>query len=350
MEKSVYRIIDANFNRAREALRVIEEYCRFGIDSKAFSARAKQLRHELCTVISQMDGGVLLACRDSDSDVGLGTEVIGQLQRGDLRDCFTAGCKRLSEAMRCLAEMVSIENSVLAGSLERLRFAAYSLEKDVVMFADPADKYSTVRLYVVITSSEQDEVLSLAAKCAEGGADCIQMRAKGVDDSELFEMAVEFVKVCRDGGALSIINDRTDIAVASGADGVHVGQEDLPVAEVRALQKKPLIIGKSTHGPEQLQAAIADNVTYAALGPVFQTGTKPKVKPVTLDYVRHGARELEGTGIGNVAIGGITVDNVEQILKAGARSIAVCAAATQVADPKAACRALKEKIVRYAVS
>jgi len=341
----VLRIIDANFNRAREALRVMEEYCRFALDCKPLSARAKQLRHELCGVISELDSGSLLSCRDSQGDVGVGTQVEGQLQRRDLEDCLTAGCKRLSEALRVLSEMVSIESGERGARIERLRFAAYSLEKDIGVLSEPAAKYGRVRLYVVITSDLPVEVLSLAAKCADGGADCIQMRTKAVDDGKLFAMAAEFVKICRGGGALSVINDRADIAIASGADGVHVGQEDLPVTEVRRLQQRPLIIGKSTHAPRQLKAAIGDGVTYAALGPVFPTGTKPKVPAVTLDYVRRGAEMLEGTGIGNVAIGGITVENVEQVIAAGARSIAVCAAATKVADPARACRELKGRIV-----
>ena len=339
------RIIDANFNRAREALRVVEEYCRFALDSKRLGSRAKELRHQLCSIIGELDGGALVACRDSDGDVGVGVEVEDQLRRSGLEDCFTAGCKRLSEALRVLGEMISIESRERGGRIERIRFAAYSLEKDIVMHSEPAGKYARVRLYVVITSDFPVEVLSLAAKCAAGGADCIQMRAKAVDDEKLFAMAVEFVKVCHEGGALSIINDRADIAIASGADGVHVGQEDLPVEQVRRLANRPLIIGKSTHAREQLEAAIEDGVTYAALGPVFATGTKPKVPAVTLDYVRQGAKMLEGTGIGNVAIGGITVENVGEVIAAGARSIAVCAAATQVADPAGACRALRGRIV-----
>lgn len=345
MERSAYRIIDANFNRAREALRVVEEYCRFSLDSKLLSARAKGLRHELCSVLSEIDAGALLASRDSAADVGVGTQVDGQLQRGGLEDCLTAGCKRLSEALRVLGEMISIENRALAARIERLRFEAYTLEKDIAVNSEPAAKYGRVRLYVVITSDVRDEILSIAARCAAGGADCIQMRAKGGDDQTLFATAVEFVKVCADGGALSVINDRPDIAIASGADGVHVGQEDLPVAVIRRLQARPLIIGKSTHAPEQLAGTIDEGVTYAALGPVFPTGTKPKVPAVTLDYVRRGVEMLEGTGIANVAIGGITADNVGEVIAAGAGSIAVCAAATKVADPEGACRELKRQIL-----
>ncbi|MBA7714721.1 Thiamine-phosphate synthase [subsurface metagenome] len=143
---------------------------------------------------------------------------------------------------------------------------------------------------------------------------------------------------------LSIINDRADIAVVAGADGVHLGQNDLPIEHVRKLQLAPLIFGKSTHSPEQLRAACKERPTYVSLGPVFATKTKPTAEPVGIDYVRQATERLADTGIGNVAIGGITLDNVEEVLSAGARTIAVCAAVTEAADPTAACRALKQKI------
>ena len=105
-----------------------------------------------------------------------------------------------------------------------------------------------------------------------------------------------------------------------------------------------MVIGKSTHSVEQLRAACRESLTYAALGPVFPTGTKPDVRPVGMEYVEQAAEILADCGIANVAIGGITTDNVEQVLAAGAESIAVCAAVTKAADPVEACRALKDKI------
>ncbi|MHC4582588.1 MAG: thiamine phosphate synthase, partial [Planctomycetota bacterium] len=187
-------------------------------------------------------------------------------------------------------------------------------------------------------------VISLTHKCASGGADCIQLRAKAIADDKLLALAEAFVGICRDAGVLSVINDRADIAVAAGADGLHVGQNDLPIEQARKLQRTPMVIGKSTHSIVQLRAACHERPTYAALGPVFATGTKPDVPPVGLDYVRQGAELLADEGICNVAIGGITAANIEQVLGAGAASIAVCAAVTKVEDPTAACRSLKKRI------
>ena len=347
MERAVFRIIDANFNRAREAVRVVEEFCRFALNSTPLTNRARQLRHQLSRAIGKLDTGRLITSRDTLGDVGVAQVVDNQLGRGDLRDSLTAGCNRLTEALRALAEVIRIENQPLAETIEKLRYDAYTLEKDIVLLADAVEKYKRVALYIVITSDLPVEVVSLTHKCVAGGADCIQLRAKAIEDDNLFALASAFVDICKSAGVLSVINDRVDIAVAAGADGLHLGQNDLPIEQARKLQAVPLVIGKSTHSLKQLRAACDERPTYAALGPVFATGTKPDVPAVGLDYVRQATEILADQGVGNVAIGGITLDNIEQVLSAGAASIAVCAAATKSDDPTGACRALKEKIEAF---
>lgn len=347
MERAIYRIIDANFNRAREAVRVIEEFCRFSLNCKALTERAKQFRHELSAAIGRLDADRLIASRDTPGDVGVDAAVAGQLQRGNLQDCLTAACKRLPEALRALAETIQTLDPSIAQQIESLRYASYTLEKDIMLFSGPAEKFKRVGLYVIISSNLPADVISLTHRCISGGADCLQLRAKDIEDDKLFAVAVEFVEACKAGGVLSIINDRPDIAVAAGAHGVHLGQNDLPIEQVRKLQLAPLIIGKSTHSPKQLQAACVDLPTYVSLGPVFPTATKPTAEAVGLDYVKQGLEMLADTGIGHVAIGGITLDNVKDVLLAGARTVAVCSAVTETADPAATCRELKERIASF---
>lgn len=344
MERAVYRIIDANFNRAREATRIIEEFCRFALNNSRLVERAKQLRHELSATVHKLDAGRLISSRDTLGDVGMGKRLDMQLSRGNLQDCLTAACKRLTEALRTLSEMIQTMNRPVADTVEKLRYKAYTLEKDIVLFSEPVERFKGVRLYVIISSSLPADVVSLAYKCAAGGADCIQLRAKNIEDDKFFALAAEFVRICEAADVLSIINDRVDVAVGAGADGIHLGQNDLPVEHARKLQLAPLIIGKSTHSVGQLRAACQERPTYVSLGPVFATVTKPNAEAVGLDYVRQATKELADTGIHSVAIGGVTLSNVEDVLKAGARAIAVCSAATEVDDPTAACRALKEKI------
>ncbi len=347
MERAVYRIIDANFNRAREAVRVVEEYCRFGLNSSVLAGRAKQLRHEVSACVGKLDAGRLISNRDTVGDVGIGSTVDGQLHRGNLRDCFTAGCKRLTEALRVLAETIQAIDGSVAAKIEKLRYAAYELEKDAVIFSDTTAKFRGVGLYVVITSNLPADVISMTHRCAAGGADCIQLRAKDIEDDKFFAIACEFVQICKDSGVLSIINDRVDIAVACGADGVHLGQNDLPIESARRLQVSPLIIGKSTHSLEQLRIVCEECPAYVGLGPVFSTPTKPNVKPVGLGYVSEAVKMLADTGICHVAIGGITQDNIKDVLEAGAGAIAVCSAVTGAGDPAAVCRALSREIADF---
>ena len=323
MQRHVYRIIDANFNRAREAIRIIEEFCRFALNSAPLTERAKQLRHELSAEISKLDAAKLIASRDSLGDVGVGKTVDSQFARQNLTDCFTANCKRLTESLRALTETIQTLNPSIARTIEKLRFTAYTLEKDIVLFSDTQQKFEAVRLYVIISSSLPADVFSLTQRCIAGGADCIQLRAKNADDDKLFALALEFAQICKAAGVLSIINDRVDIAVAAEADGVHLGQNDLPIESARKLQLTPLIIGKSTHSIKQLKAACRQLPTYVSLGPVFSTGTKPTAEPVGLDYIKQATEILADTGIAHVAIGGITLENIEDVLNAGAKAIAV---------------------------
>ncbi len=347
MERAAYRILDANFNRSREAARVVEEYCRFVLNSQRLTHRAKSLRHELCRAVGSLDAGRLIASRDTAGDVGTGPTTEEQLTRETLDDCLTAGCKRLTEALRALAEIAQTLNPGLARTLEKLRFDAYALEKDIVLSAEPARKFKAVGLYVIITSNLPAEIISLANICAAAGADCIQLRVKQMADAELFAVAGAFVGICKDAGALSIVNDRADVAVAAGAEGVHLGQGDMPVALVHKLQLGPLIIGKSTHSLAQLRAACDEPITYASLGPVFATPTKPAAEAVGIEYVSEAAQELRGKGIAGVAVGGIGPGNVEAVLSAGADAVAVCSAVTGASEPAAACRELKSKISAF---
>ena len=314
MERTTYRIIDANYNRAREALRTAEDYCRFTLNSTQFYDRAKELRHKLSGVLSRLDYVTLLVNRDTRFDVGVNRSVEGQLSRVKLRDCFIAGCKRLTEALRTIAEYARTIDSSVADDIENIRYEAYSFEKDVVIFSETSNKFRNINLYVIITSDIPVEIINLTTKCAKNGADCIQLRTKNINDESLFAIAEEFVKICRSEGVYSVINDRVDIAVATGADGIHLGSDDVPVECARKLQLSPLIIGKTTHSPEELRNAVKSGPTYVSLGPIFSTGTKPDLNPVGMNYIQESLSVLKEAAVGHVAIGGITLDNVDDVI------------------------------------
>jgi thiamine-phosphate pyrophosphorylase len=345
MERAVYRIIDANFNRGREALRVMEDVCRFYLNSLSLSSRAKHLRHELSSAIAVLDSGQLLTSRDTPGDVGTTITVENQLSRGDLRDCLTAAAKRASEALRTLSEVAQTIDPALAARIEKVRYACYTLEKDIVLAVAVRPKMAAVRLYVVITSSAAAEIISLARRCCQGGAQCIQLRAKSLADVQLLAVAGEFAGVCREHGIISIINDRVDIAAACGADGVHLGQDDLPIRAARKLELSPLVVGRSTHNVNQLRAAIEDGADYVGIGPVFATETKPDIEVAGLEYVRQAAPIAAEAGILGVAIGGITLGNISQVMGAGAAAVAVCGAVAGAPDPAAACKSFVSRLL-----
>jgi thiamine-phosphate pyrophosphorylase len=347
MQKAIYRIIDANFNRAREALRVIEEFCRFSLASSPLSAAAKALRHELSAAISRLDNASLLACRDSQADVGRGMTTGSDMARQDIYDCFTAAAKRLSEALRALSEAAKTFDPVLAETLEALRFRGYTLEKDIVLAASTTQRFGGVRLYVLLPLVAADDiakVCDLASACCQGGADCLQLRAKGVTDDVAFDAACRIVEICRRHNVLSIINDRPDIAIASGADGVHLGQNDLPLSTVRQLQPRPLITGLSTHNMDQVTRAITQSPTYIALGPAFATDTKPAEPPAGLTFLQEALPLLSDASISRVAIGGISLENLDAVLETGVMSVAVCSAISSSSDPAKQCHIFKERL------
>jgi thiamine-phosphate pyrophosphorylase len=178
------------------------------------------------------------------------------------------------------------------------------------------------RLYVILdqallTTSETD----CAQKLAEAGVRLLQYRNKTASARELLESAQRISSVLRSSGVTFVVNDRADVAYLSGADGVHVGQEDLGVEEVRAVLGPGKLIGVSTHNPEQFQQAISTSADYIAVGPIFSTSSKAKPDPVVgTDFIRQ-IRPLTEKPI--VAIGGITLERASEVIKAGADSVAV---------------------------
>jgi len=342
MRQSLYRIIDVNFNRAREAARVMEEFARFVLNSQPLSARVKALRHRLSSVIDSLDQTQLIMSRNSRSDVGAGLKVEGQMSRGNVRDVFTAAAKRLPEALRVLAETIQTIDLQSAAEIETLRFEAYSLEKDIFLRLENRLRYSAVRLYVLLDNTLGGRFEHTAMQCIKGGADCLQLRCKNIDDGQRYALAQKLVKMCRDNGVLSIINDSADIAIASGADGLHLGQDDMPVDAARNLYPRPLITGLSTHDPQQLREAIELNVDYVGIGPAFTTTTKPGIQVAGMDYVREAVRMLADTGIGHAVIGGINLGNIAEVIAAGAKTVAVCSAVTSSDDQAQVCRKFKE--------
>jgi thiamine-phosphate pyrophosphorylase len=185
-------------------------------------------------------------------------------------------------------------------------------------------------------------VPELVAALAAAGARLIQLRAKGLVDRVLAEAARAAVAAAHAGGALLIVNDRPDVARIAGADGVHVGQDDLDPADVRRLLPAGAIVGVSTHDPAQLAAAARTDADYVAVGPVFPTTTKERPDPVVgLGFVRAARAALDRP---LVAIGGIAAGNARAVVEAGADGLAVASAVCAARDPAAAFREIRRAL------
>jgi thiamine-phosphate pyrophosphorylase len=195
----------------------------------------------------------------------------------------------------------------------------------------PRERLATARLYLVCDA--RPRVWLRAA--VRGGVDLVQLRDRTLDDDGLVAAAAEF----RASGALFVLNDRPDLVDACGADGVHVGQEDATPAEARTLVGPDRIVGRSTHAPDQADAAGADaDVDYLAVGPVHATPTKPGRPAAGLDYVGYAARTVRKPWF---AIGGLNAANVGAVVERGASRIVVVRALTEAEDVEAAARELR---------
>lgn len=338
LSRDIARILDANLNRAREALRVMEDYVRFVLDDPAGCAVLKQLRHDLRECVRHVSLEDLLGARDTPGDVGTGISTESERHRTDARDACVASAKRLSEALRTIEEYAKTFDAGLSAAMESLRYRAYEVEQRVIMRRTRSAQFAQVRLYVLITASMcRRDWLETAAEAIAGGADCIQLREKGMDDGELLARARRLSALCRERGVVFIVNDRPDIAVLSDADGVHLGQTDMPAADARRILGPNRLIGVSTHTPEQLHTALRLAPDYIAVGPMFASTTKPQEHVPGSSLLALAQAE---TSLPIVPIGGITTDNAGILRQAGARRLCVCSAVIGSADPRTAARAL----------
>jgi thiamine-phosphate pyrophosphorylase len=207
-------------------------------------------------------------------------------------------------------------------------------------------RLAAARLYLVCDSKPGGRELTGVLRAAiAGGVDIVQLRDKRLSDEELTAVARAAVAFCGDRGVLLIVNDRPHVAVDAGADGVHVGQEDMPAEQVRRVVGPEMVIGLSTHSPAELQAANPGIVDYIGVGPVHVTPTKPGRPAVGLALVRHAATHAR---VPFFAIGGIDHRNLPAAIEAGARRVAVVRALANAANPEHAARALRMSLDLHA--
>ncbi|MFO7906418.1 MAG: thiamine phosphate synthase [Pirellulaceae bacterium] len=338
----VYRILDANVNRCAEGLRVVEEYVRFVREDPHLSALCKQLRHDLGTLVDEATTDRLHAMRDVAGDVGGGLSTESESQRVDLKGVVVANVKRVEQSLRSLEEYAKVVSPSLAADFESLRYRMYELERALSALDTSLQRLETARLYVLIDGrASRHGFRELVASLVEHGVDVLQLRDKHLSDRMLLDRAKLLHSLVRGGDTLFIMNDRLDLALAASADGVHLGQDDMPVREARRVLGPEALIGVSTHEIQQAREAVLEGANYIGCGPTFPSRTKTFEEFPGLQYLKEVRREIS---LPAFAIGGVGLENVEAVCQAGVFRVAVSSAVVNAPDPAQSARRMADRL------
>ncbi|MBT9316132.1 thiamine phosphate synthase [Leptothoe spongobia] len=327
--KVLYRILDANLDRAREGLRIIEEWCRFGLNNVSLTEQIKHLRQTL----GHWHSDEFRQSRDTPGDPGTALSHPQEEKRDTLQTVVQVNCCRVQEALRVLEEYGKLHSTDMAHGAKQMRYQLYTLESKLLGH-DVRQRLAKACTYLVTSPHEQ--LLGIVEKALQGGIDIVQYREKSADDEVRLELAGKMKSLCHQYNALFIVNDRVDIATAIDADGVHLGQHDLPMSAARQILGPLPIVGRSTTCPTEMKRAIDEGADYIGVGPVHATPTKPGKAAAGYEYVRYAVANAPMPWF---AIGGIDLTNVAAVRAAGAPGIAVVRAVMQADDPTQATQA-----------
>ncbi|OGN97108.1 MAG: thiamine-phosphate diphosphorylase [Chloroflexi bacterium RBG_13_51_36] len=340
-------MIDANLNRSSEGLRVLEDVARFVLNDAEFSQRLRSLRHGLAREV-RVPSVRLLSHRDSGRDVGGphsrdNEPSMGTTSLQGLADLVTANAKRIEESLRVMEELAKLpELSAMlnSASFERTRFAVYRLERELISRISRRDKAERISgLYVILDRqflAGRDE-LDTADQIVQGGARVIQFRDKQSEKGEMLLVAQKLKALCNRAGVLFIVNDYLDLAMAVDADGLHIGQQDLPLPVVRRQLPIDKIVGCSVTTVAQATKAQNEGADYIAVGSIFPTTTKKEATVVGVNMLKE-LKRVAPTPL--VAIGGINRNNISKVIAAGADAVAVISAVLGEKDVKGAVQKL----------
>lgn len=322
-EAAIFRILDANLDRAREGLRIIEDWCRFGLNQTEFTQDCKQLRQELASWHSDD----IRAARDTPGDPGTELSHPQEEHRASVTRVLQANFCRVQEALRVLEEYGKLHSPEMGAACKQMRYRVYTLESHLI---GHQRHYKLRRSHLYLVTSAVDDLFGVVESALQGGLPLVQYRDKTSDDLTRLQTAEKLRHICHQYDALFLINDRVDLALAVDADGVHLGQQDVPIAFARQLLGPHRIIGRSTTNPDEMHRALEEGADYIGVGPVYETPTKPGKSAAGLDYVRHAATHAT---VPWFAIGGVNAENLGEVLDAGAERVAVVRAIMEADNP-----------------
>lgn len=330
-EHGITRLLDAAANRALEAFRVIEDFSRFVLDNRYLCGTLKSLRHELVSLLSQISPEERFAARETEQDIGTEIEGEHEYERTGIEDVLNANFSRLQESLRSLEEYSKLAYSPISKGIEKLRYRSYTIQKVLHSHLFSRHRLEKAKLYVLLDArSDEKEFRELAQTLISSGVDVIQLREKKQSDKIILERAKILRELTREKSVLFIMNDRPDLAVLSKADGIHIGQNELSIKDVRSIIGPEMLIGLSTHDISQVRSAILEGANYIGLGPVFPSKTKDFENFPGLDFLKEAASEI---GLPAFAIGGIDLENLPQVLASGISRVAVGSAIIDSENP-----------------
>lgn len=323
MYQAVYRILDANLDRAREGMRIIEEWCRFGLNNITLAEECKTIRQEL----AQLHSWEIRQARNTPNDVGTELSHPQEEVRDSIESILQANLCRTQEALRVLEEYGKLYHPQMGAICKQMRYQVYTLESSLLS----SNRYQQLNISALyLVTSPEPDLLFIVESALQAGLTLVQYREKEKDDNLRLGIAQKLCQMCHRYNSLFIVNDRVDIALAVGADGVHLGQNDIPVSLAREILGSGKIVGRSTTNIEELNQALAENVDYVGVGPVYETPTKPGKAAAGAEYINY---VIANCPIPWFAIGGINLSNINEVLNAGIDRVAVVRAIMQAEEP-----------------
>jgi len=341
-----WRVIDANLNRTGEGLRVLEDIARLMLNDTVLSQQLKTMRHELVRGELAFNKRLLTA-RDSERDVGINTLAPGQEKEKELPLVVVANARRVQESLRTLEEITKTPDITPRLDPERFkqaRFHLYTIERELLsrlLRQDKVEHISGLHAIIDTQALKGRSHIETTRHIIRGGAKTIQLRDKLSSKKDLLPIARQLKALCAEHNVLFIVNDYLDLALATDADGLHLGQNDLPIKVARRLLPIDKIVGGSVTTVEQAIAVESDGADYVAVGSIYPTPSKETAVIVGLERLR---QVRQAVNLPLVAIGGITRDNAAAVIAAGADSVAVISAVLGAASPEEAARQIVARI------
>ncbi len=324
----IYQIIDANLDRAREGLRVLEDWARFGLGENDCVAKIKNYRQ----ILGKNHLEVYKQSRNHIEDQCKGLTHQEQINRRNPEQIISSNAGRVQEALRVIEEFSRLQNHELSKIASEIRYEIYTIEIDLLSYGKRKKSEKILKenhLYVI--TDQKDNLLEIIEEILIAGVRIIQHRFKTGTDQDHLKEAIQIKNLCKRYNSLFIVNDRLDIALASNADGIHLGQDDLDLKTARKLLGYSKIIGISANNAIDISNALKEGCDYIGIGPVFETTTKKNKKPLGIENTKILTKDLN---IPWFAIGGIKSNNISYLKRNGFQKVALVSQLMNSEDPK----------------